>query len=134
MLYGLVLRMDRKKFIVTVVSMVDVGDSALIVGQVDRVVPPKNPTALSSAWHEVIELGQIDEPGWEQQLAPASQSISTSRTSWDGTRIFIRNSRMARGCDDLYMSLPVNQLRWMMISNTGQFIERALYVWDQRVS
>jgi glycosyltransferase involved in cell wall biosynthesis len=36
----------------------DVGDSALIVGQVGRVVPPKNPAALSSAWREVIELGQ----------------------------------------------------------------------------
>ncbi len=36
----------------------DVGDSALIVGQGGRVVPPKNPAALSSAWREVIELGQ----------------------------------------------------------------------------
>lgn len=36
----------------------DVGDSALIVGGRGRVVPPKNPAALSSAWRELIELGQ----------------------------------------------------------------------------
>lgn len=34
----------------------DVGDSALIVGQTGRIVPPKNPMMLSSAWRELIEL------------------------------------------------------------------------------
>jgi glycosyltransferase involved in cell wall biosynthesis len=35
----------------------DVGDSALIVGQTGRVVPPTNAMALSSAWRELIEIG-----------------------------------------------------------------------------
>jgi glycosyltransferase involved in cell wall biosynthesis len=36
----------------------DVGDSALIVGQTGRVVPPKNAMALSLAWRDLLELGQ----------------------------------------------------------------------------
>jgi glycosyltransferase involved in cell wall biosynthesis len=35
-----------------------VGDSALIVGQTGRVVPPRNPNALSAALRELVKLGR----------------------------------------------------------------------------
>jgi glycosyltransferase involved in cell wall biosynthesis len=35
----------------------DVGDSAWIVGETGRVVPPKNPQLLAAAWQESIDLG-----------------------------------------------------------------------------
>jgi glycosyltransferase involved in cell wall biosynthesis len=38
----------------------DVGDSALIVGDTGRVVPPKEPKALANAWHELLALSSKD--------------------------------------------------------------------------
>lgn len=35
----------------------DVGDSAWIVGETGRVVPPGNPNALASAWKSLVDLG-----------------------------------------------------------------------------
>ncbi|AFZ37643.1 glycosyl transferase group 1 [Stanieria cyanosphaera PCC 7437] len=35
----------------------DVGDAGLIVGDVGKVIPPKNSEALAKAWQEMIELG-----------------------------------------------------------------------------
>jgi glycosyltransferase involved in cell wall biosynthesis len=36
----------------------DVGDSALIIGELGQVVPPKQPQALSEAWRMLIDMGQ----------------------------------------------------------------------------
>src|SRR3989442_9628731 len=34
----------------------DVGDSAFIVGDTGRVVPPGNPTAICEAWRELLDM------------------------------------------------------------------------------
>jgi glycosyltransferase involved in cell wall biosynthesis len=48
----------------------DVGDSALIVSNTGRVVPPKNPQALASAWQELIEL----ETGAREELGKIARN------------------------------------------------------------
>jgi glycosyltransferase involved in cell wall biosynthesis len=42
----------------------DVGDSALIVGDTGRVVPPKDPHALVIAWNHWIEMGLEHRKQW----------------------------------------------------------------------
>jgi glycosyltransferase involved in cell wall biosynthesis len=47
----------------------DVGDSALIVGDTGKVVAPRNPDALATAWRELIEAG----PGVRDHLGMAAR-------------------------------------------------------------
>ncbi len=42
----------------------DIGDSAWIVGDFGKVVPPKNSTALARAWQEMIVMDTSDRAAW----------------------------------------------------------------------
>ena len=41
----------------------DIGDSAWIVGDTGKVIPPKNPTALAKAWQEMISMDRSHREG-----------------------------------------------------------------------
>ena len=38
-------------------AVTDVGDSSWVVGETGKVVPPKKPEALATAWKELLEIG-----------------------------------------------------------------------------
>ena len=46
--------------------MTDVGDSAVIVGDTGRVVPPQDSQALADAWHELLTLDPDERAGLGQ--------------------------------------------------------------------
>jgi len=50
----------------------DVGDSALIVGETGRIVPPHDPDALANAWTEILSLSPGD---WQSLGLMARQRI-----------------------------------------------------------
>jgi glycosyltransferase involved in cell wall biosynthesis len=60
-------------------AVTDVGDAALIVGDTGRVVPPKDPPALASAWRELIELG----PEGRRELGLRARARVEERYSLD---------------------------------------------------
>ena len=57
----------------------DIGDSAWIVGDTGKVVPPKNSKALAQAWQETIEL----EPEVRRQLGQAARNRIVEKFSLD---------------------------------------------------
>jgi glycosyltransferase involved in cell wall biosynthesis len=88
--------------------MTDVGDSPLIVGQTGRIVPPRNPNALSAALLELVELGR---EGRSQLGIAARQRIKEHfglRTLSRDTKTSTRNSRMVCDCNE---SVPCSYLR-----------------------
>ena len=57
----------------------DIGDSAWIVGDTGKVVPPKNPTALATAWQEMINL----DPSARANLGKSARSRIVEKFSLD---------------------------------------------------
>lgn len=53
----------------------DVGDSALLVGDTGRVVPPRDPAALAAAWNELVSLGS----GERRRLGDAARARIAAR-------------------------------------------------------
>lgn len=55
-------------------AVTDVGDSALLVGDTGRIVPPRDPQALAGAWEELLRMGQ---DGRRRLGALARQRVET---------------------------------------------------------
>jgi len=68
----------------------DVGDSARLVGDTGRVVPPRNPEALAIAWRELMDLG---EEGRHRLGAAARSRV---RDHFDLSRIVARYEALYR--------------------------------------
>jgi hypothetical protein len=62
------------------------GDAGLIVGDPDRIVPPREPDALAAAWDRVIALGAEGRRALGAAAAPASPPSTISARSWAVTR------------------------------------------------
>ena len=50
----------------------DVGDSAFLVSDTGKIVPPMDPEALAKGWQQMIELGEM---GWRRLGSAARQRI-----------------------------------------------------------
>lgn len=74
----------------------DVGDSARIVGETGRVVPPKNPEALANAWKGLIDIGQEER---------RSLGLSARKRIKENFEI----SNVVKQYEDLYISLLTNK-------------------------
>lgn len=70
----------------------DVGDSAFIVGDTGRVVPPRDPLALAAAWRELLELTPAERAALGQR---ARQRVET----------LFALDRIVRQYEDLYAEL-----------------------------
>jgi len=72
----------------------DVGDSARIVGDTGKVVPPRDPEALAAAWLELIDLGRekLRELG-ERARARVGQKYSLDRMVNAYESLYVRLQR-----------------------------------------
>ena len=64
----------------------DVGDSEAIIGDTGIVVPPKNPQALSEAWHKLILIGKDGR----QDLGEKARNRIETYFDLDGSNSFVK--------------------------------------------
>lgn len=70
----------------------DVGDSATIIGETGRVVPPRDPPALAGAWRELLELD-------------AEERLALGRRARDRIEAHFSLDRIVRQYEDMYVRL-----------------------------